>query len=255
MKIGLTLSGGGVKGVASLGLLTALEEFGIGIHALSGTSSGALMAALYAYGYSPNEILDILKSTNFYTLIRPAFSKKGILNVEAFEPKIREHIVKNAFEALKIPLTIGVTNLNKGHTEFFSEGELLKPLLASCSVPTIFRPVKINGYDYVDGGVLQNMPAEVLQTDCDRIIGFHCNPTDGNFNESEMSWRRVLERTMLLVISTNVQVQKKYCDVFVEPELLKEIRVFDLSKFDRVFEIGYEQALKQKDELLRLLEP
>ena len=238
MKIGLALSGGGARGIAHLGIIKALEENGIQFSHLSGASAGAIIGALYAYGYSPDEVLEIIAKTTFIKAVRPAWMKTGLLKLDALGELLEKYMPENSFESLKIPTTIAATEIQKGKAIYFSQGELIKPILASSSIPVIFDPVRFNGYTLVDGGILDNLPVIPLQDKCDLIIGCHSNPIDDDFNVTNV--KVMIERSLLMAINGNVNLSKKLCDVFIEPPLLSKYGGMDLPKAKELFEIGYQ---------------
>ncbi|MEM6845696.1 MAG: patatin-like phospholipase family protein [Bacteroidota bacterium] len=251
--IGLVLSGGGARGIAHLGVLKVLDELGIEIGAIAGSSSGAIAGALYASGYSPDEILQIINETNFFRLIRPAISKTGLLKMDSAEWLYNKYLSHNSFENLRIPLTINATDLCQGRTVYFSEGELIRPLMASTCIPVMFEPISVQGKLFVDGGLLNNFPAEALVSICDNIIGSHCNPIDDTFEVINM--RTMLERSFLLTINANSYARRNYCDLFIEPPLLKTYHIFDLGKADEIFQIGYDYAKSREADLVRFCTP
>ncbi|WKN42057.1 patatin-like phospholipase family protein [Tunicatimonas pelagia] len=246
-QLGLVLSGGGARGIAHLGVLKVLDELGIKIGAITGSSSGAIAGALYASGYSPDDILRIINETNFFRLIRPAISKTGLLKMDSAEWLYDKYLPKNSFEELKIPLTINATDLRKGKTVYFSKGELIRPLMASTCIPVMFEPISFQHQLYVDGGLLNNFPAEALIGSCDKLIGLHCNPIDDTFKV--MNIRTMLERTFLLTINANSYSRRKYCDFFIEPPALNTYHIFDLGKANEIFQIGYNYARELEAEL------
>ena len=237
MSLGLVLSGGGTRGFAHLGAIKALEELGYKPTMISGASAGAIAGAFYCYGYSPDEIFEIIIKTNVFKIVRPALNSRGLLKLDVVEDVLLEYLPENDFESLKIPLFVAATNLVKGHITFFSKGELIKPVIASSCVPLIFTPIAIEEEVYVDGGILNNLPVEPLIGHCDKIIGVHTNPISDNFEPS--GWRGLIERTALMSINTNVQSRKHYCDLFIEPTELEKYKVFDLKRAEEVFDIGY----------------
>ncbi len=247
-KLGLVLSGGGARGIAHLGVLKVLDELGIKIGAITGSSSGAIAGALYASGYSPDEILQIINETNFFRLIRPAISKTGLLKMDSAEWLYKKYLSHDSFEDLRIPLTINATDLCLGRTVYFSQGDLIRPLMASTCIPVMFEPINIRGELFVDGGLLNNFPAEALVGTCDKIIGSHCNPVDETFEI--MNMRTMLERAFLLTINANSYSRRNYCDLFIEPPALKTYHIFDLGKADEIFQIGYDYAKSRKTEIL-----
>ncbi len=144
IPVNLVLSGGAERGVAHIALLEKLEELGIKIKAISGASAGSLVGVLYASGKTPKEILEFFKSTEIFQFSWISLAKPGIFNIEKYATLLEPHI-KSTFEELQIPLTVATTNLNKGVTEYFDKGDLLKPILASCAVPGLFNPLEMNG--------------------------------------------------------------------------------------------------------------
>ena len=96
MKVGLALSGGGARGFAHLGILKALEEFGVTIAQVSGTSAGAIAGAFYCYGYKPDQILEIISNTGFLKSVRPAWAWTGLLSMDGFKAVLLKYLPKNS---------------------------------------------------------------------------------------------------------------------------------------------------------------
>lgn len=249
MKFGVTLSGGGARGIAHLGFLQVLDELDFQPDKILGVSAGSIIGTMYAAGYSPLEILEIVEQTNFFRLLRPAFSLQGLLNIERLEPLYLKYISHNSFEKLKIPTTIMATDLDEGEAVFFSEGNLMKPVLASSCIPVIFNPIRYQGKTLVDGGVINNMPHQALE-DCTIKIGVHVNPY--YHEKSVRSMRTVVERSLLLSIHSNAFASFQYFDLVIEPKKLNEFTPFSIAKAKEIYHIGYQETMKQKDELLKL---
>jgi NTE family protein len=240
-KIGIALSGGGVRGIAHLGVLKALNEANIFPQQVSGTSAGAIAGTLYCYGYSPDEILEIILKTNFFRFLRPAISWRGILKMEVAETLYGQYMSHNDFSDLKIPLTIAATDLSKGQTVYFSEGEIIRPLMASTCIPGMFDPISIQEDYFVDGGVLNNMPIDPLEGNCDYIIGVNCNHLPEVHNIANI--KKLIERTVIMAMNCNVYSRVPRCDYFIEPPGLARFGVFDIKKAKEIFEAGYREAL------------
>lgn len=251
MKTGLALSGGGARGIAHIGVLQALEEMKIPLCALSGTSSGSIVAAFYCYGYKPKEILSVFKTTRFYKLIWPALKTSGLLNMQKAERVFHNYFPENSFDALNVLLYVTATSLKTGKATVFHKGALTEALMASSAIPVLFHPVRINGEDYVDGGIVDNLPVSPLRDPCKFIIGSHSNAVDDRYMTG--GFRSVMERSLLLAINGNVIARKHACHVFLEPPGMKHYRVFDFSKADEIFSIGYNYALKKEKELMRTM--
>lgn len=241
MKIGLVLSGGGIRGVAHLGVLNALKESGITPSIISATSAGAIIGVLYANQIAPLDSLRIIKEINFLKFMRPAFRSPALLNLETAIPVFKEYIPHDSFSGLKIPLIISATNFNEGKLVYFSEGDLIRKILASCCIPGIFNPIKIEENYYIDGGILNNFPIEPLVPHCDIVIGSSCNHLE---NKSEFqNIKQVLERAATLVMNSDLHQKQNSVDILIEPKGIGEIGIFDLKKAEDIYSTAYEEAI------------
>jgi NTE family protein len=243
MVTGLVLSGGGARGVAHLGVLKALDEKGVSIGQISGTSAGAIIGALYAYGYKPDEILDIIAKTSFFSSLKFAWTLKGLLSLTGLNDVLLKHIPENSFEILKIPLTVCATDIKRGRVEYFSKGELIPAILSSSCVPAVFDPYRFNGQLYLDGGILDNLPVKPIYDHCDVIIGSHCNFINSEFDVK--NFRSVIERSLLMAINGNTGISKTLCDVLIEPPEIGKFSGFDLSRAKEMFDISYHYTMKE----------
>lgn len=238
MKVGVVLSGGGARGISHIGVLKALQELEVPIHCVSGTSVGAIIGALYANGYAPDKILEIVLTTPVLRTMRPAWTVKGLLSLGGLQDVLLKYIPHNNFESLGLPLTVAATDIAKGKSAYFSTGELIPTLLASCCVPAVFDPVEVNGAVYVDGGIMDNLPARPIRAHCDFLIGSHCNYISAEFDAK--NFRSVIERSLLMAISGNTTISKGLCDVLIEPTDAGKISTFELNKARELFDIGYQ---------------
>ena len=247
LPLGMAMSGGGIRGVAHLGILKAFNEKGIFPDRLSGTSAGAIAGAMYAGGYSPSEILDIIIQTRYFRFIKPAISWKGLLKLDQVAELYAQYLPVDDFSSLKIPLSVAATHLQKGETRYFEQGELIKPLMASSCIPGMFDPIEIQGEFYVDGGVLNNLPVEPLIGRCEKIIGVNCNHLPEEKNITNI--KKLIERTVIMSMNYNVYSRKSQCDYFLEPIGLAQFGVLEIKKTKEIFSIGYESALEFLDNL------
>ncbi len=243
--IGLALSGGGIRGVAHLGVLKALEERKVPVHRLAGASAGAIAAALYGSGYTPDEILGFIKKLSALRFFQPALNFRGLLKIDVIRKFLRSYIKHDDFNSLSIPLTVGATNLTSGRTEYFNEGPLIEVLCASSCVPVLFDPMQIGDQWYIDGGILNNLPAEPLREACDILIGVHTNPVEEAFSASNA--RQVMERALMMAIGRNVELSRNLCDHYLEPPGLGGFRVGALASADVIFDTGYHAMLEYLD--------
>jgi NTE family protein len=252
-KIGLVLSGGGAKGFAHIGVLKVIEQAGIKIDYVGGTSMGAVVGGLYASGYSATQIDSIFRATNFDDLIIdyiprnsknffekrndemyaftlpinkfkieiPTALSKGMYNYNLLT-KLTHHVKDiSDFNKLPIPFICIATDIETGEEIVMNKGYLPQALLASSAFPTIFAPVEINGQLLVDGGVTNNYPVEeVRKLGADIIIGVDV--------QDDLKDRRSLkEATRILVQISNLQsikkmeAKRKLTDLYIKPDITK----------------------------------
>jgi len=246
-KIGLVLSGGGARGFAHLGVLQALNEADIFPEVISGTSAGAIVGVLYADGYTPAEIMKILNSNSRLHYIRPTVPKEGLLQISGVIRILKDNLRSKTFEELKIPLFVTATDLNNGKIVYFSEGELLDIVIASASIPVLFKPVIIKNIHYVDGGVLDNLPIRPIENKCRFIVGSFVNPT--GYQEQVNNLISIAERTFLLSVSKEVLEKSKKFDLFIAPLELKNYKILDPEKATEMFRIGYNATREKLKEI------
>lgn len=235
-EAGLVLSGGGARGITHLGVIKALEEMGVSFSAVSGTSAGSLLGALYCYGYSVDEIFKIV-TTGYFKFIRPAWTVSGLLSLDALGEELVRHMPENSFESLRIKLVVTATNLEAGSVTYFNSGPLVPALLASCCVPAVFKPVTVGNTLYVDGGITDNLPVKPIRELCRLVVGSHCNSIVDHFDKRNV--KAIIERCLLMAINGNTRVSKEMCDVLIEPPDAGRYSGFDIGKAKEMFEIGY----------------
>ncbi|WP_296700006.1 patatin-like phospholipase family protein [Algoriphagus sp.] len=252
LNIGIALSGGGVRGISHLGVLKGLNEAGIFPTKVSGTSAGAIVGAMYCNGYKPEEVLKIIVETNYFKFMRPAISLTGILKMNSVGDLFKLYLKHNSFSELKTPLTVAATDVKKGKVIYFSEGELINPILASSCIPGMFDPIVIGNKYLIDGGVLNNLPVEPLDGICDYVIGINCNHLPEEANIKNM--KSLIERSVIMAMNYNVYSRKSKCDFFVEAPGLGKYGVFDIKKASELFQAGYDRISQFIDENPSILE-
>jgi NTE family protein len=249
----LTLSGGGARGFAHLGILDVLGSRDLKPVALSGTSMGAIMSVFYAAGYRPKDVIEILqgeKLFSFYNLRKS--TKGGILNMDFLRNILDKYIGDIKFEDLEIPVTVCATNLNTGEAELFSSGPYMEYVVASASIPFVFEPVKMGNRLYLDGGMVNNMPADALIGKADKILGVHVNHSA--HIEEFKGFSDVLKRVQSLTIKQNVKFGMSLCDMVIEPRQTAEYDILELKRYNEIYELGRSAALDKIDEFCKILE-
>lgn len=252
-RIGLALSGGSAKGFAHLGVLQCLMEQNIQPDIIAGTSAGALMAALYADGYKPEEILQLFDEQGFTSMTSLRPSGGGVFETSKFTSFLKAHLRHQRIEELALPLRIVATDLDRGRQHVFTEGSLAECITASCSIPVLFHPIEIEGTNYVDGGLFRNFPVSVIKTDCSLTIGVHLNPSEARaYDKSILS---VAQRSWQLIFRQNAQNDRKLCNLLIEPEEDVQYGLFDTNSAREIMDIGYQLACKRlcTDEAKELL--
>lgn len=251
LRIGIALSGGGARCIAQLGTLKFLEECGIKPSVISGTSAGAIAGAFYAAGYTGQEIRKIVKKNNIFNISNILIKKPGLYSMKGFEKIFSEYFKSHSFHDLNIPLHVAATDLIRGEIVYFSSGNLSQALLASSCIPVLFQPVSYQNTLFVDGGILNNLPIEPLQTCTDKIIGIYVNSIKKE--EVKIHMNTVLDRSVHLALRETIKEKITLCDLFLEPPNMSEFSIFDLNKVDEIYDYGYEYAKSMEKKINVLL--
>lgn len=235
LKWGLSLSGGGARGIVHVGILQAFENHDFKPVCVSGTSMGAIVGSLYASGMKPREMMDLLSSKGFLQMFRFRASLSGLLEMKYLKEVMQEHLPET-FEELNLPFFAAATNLTRYELRIFDSGKLYDAVVASASIPVLFAPVEINGEKYVDGGVIDNLPVEVCRSFCDRVVAVEVNR--GRFAENLENMRGVATEVFHIVVDRSSQNGIEKADAVIRPELDPSFKLLDFSRNEELFEIG-----------------
>lgn len=166
-KVGLALSGGGARGLAHIGVLQVLEQEGIPIYCLAGTSMGGFIAAGYAAGlgidFLEREALRMASGRRLLALADPSGRRRGLLEGQKVREYLVGHLGDHTFDDMPMPLALVAVDLNSGREVILRQGRVVKAVRATIAVPGIFKPVEWDGQLLVDGGLLNNLPADVVR--------------------------------------------------------------------------------------------
>lgn len=253
-RVGLALSGGGARGIAHIGVIQALEENGIQPQVVSGTSAGSIIAALYAAGQTPSEMLDFVRDATLWKLFRMGLPLDGLAKLTYLRDRLQEKLQYNDFDHLRKTLFVAAADLNAGDIEFFSAGPLFDVVVASCSLPLLFKPVEIGGKTYVDGGLLENLPVTPLLPLADYVIGVNVMPNVQVSGKGLQSAFSIAIRCFELSLYANTRISIDLCDMVIEPAELYRYHIFQLNRYQELFDIGYRAAMVQMPRLLEDLE-
>lgn len=241
-RLGIAFSGGGARGFSHIGVVLAMEKFGLKASVCSGVSAGAIAAAMYGAGLSGAEMRECFKEHlrfgDFREWIVP---RDGLMSLRKFEEYMRSWLPVSKLEEMAIPTVICATDLDRGKSVGFQKGDTAKAVLASCSIPILFPPVKINGQYYVDGGVLRNLPAWAIRENCDILLGSNCNPLDRSYKHKR-SIISIALRTYQLTMKANVLQDLELCDYVVQNQNLSRYKTFSVTEMDKIILEGYEAA-------------
>ncbi|SNR39727.1 NTE family protein [Maribacter sedimenticola] len=245
MKIGLVLSGGGMRGVAHIGAIKALEEHNIFPSYIAGTSAGAVVGALYANGCSWQHMLELFKTVDLFSVKKYARNKPGFVDASKYYDLLRTYLPHDNFTSLKIPLYITATNLLDGSLKVFHQGELIRPVLASAAVPGFFAPVQIEDGYYIDGGTLNTFPVELISHFCDQIVGVYVNPFKKVRMEHLKHSYHILERAYHIILANESLSKFEDCNLLIQPKGLENYNMFAVKNIDTIFQLGYESAMEE----------
>lgn len=241
-KIGLALGGGAVLGAVHVGVLKALEVENINIKAICGTSAGAIVAALYAFGKTPQEIEKIVVEFEWKKLSSLTLSKYGLLSNEKIGEIIKHNIGNKNFEDANIPLGMIATDITTGEKVILNKGSVADAVVASTCIPGIFIPVEIEERLLVDGGIVENVPLSCLKDkDVDYLIGVDLVP-ERSYKKPE-NVIEVLYNSFNFLVKLNKKVQTKEADLTIKPDLSKYNAV-DMSQMKELIDLGYKETKK-----------
>lgn len=251
--IGLILSGGGSKGIAHAGVLKFLVEENIRPSHIAGTSSGAIVSSLYAWGKTPEEILEFFKSIYFFHWRHFTFKKAGFIDSESFRLYFTSIFKDATLGDMPFKMHITATDLVSGKLKIFGpETKIADAVLASSAFPGIISPYEIEGKLYSDGGILNHFPTDVLQGRCETLIGVYVSPIQKIGPNDLKSIKSVTTRAYDLLSATSNMQKFTLCDWIISPDDLALYSTFETNKakMDEIFNIGYEAAKKSYEDLI-----
>ena len=239
-RIGLALGGGGVRGVAHITYLKALDELGLKPSVISGTSSGAIAGALYAGGMAPDQIMDSLQKVISLRGGKNGGDTKqerrpGGMAVNAAQRSLMRLLPRTSFEELDIPLKVVATNFHTLKERVFESGVLLPAIMASVALPSAFIPQLVDGEYYVDGGATNIVPFDIIRNECDILIAIDVSlvrpailkPTLKN--ASHATWAATQE--------AYINTKLKLCNVEVfERPTFDNISTMEFFKYRKVYD-------------------
>lgn len=251
-RIGLALGGGAARGFAHIGVLQVLEENGIQPDLVAGTSAGSLVAALYASGKSGKELAALADGMDELMITDWSFPFRGVIRGEALARYVKLHTGGKLIEQMRVPLGIVATDLGNGHGVLFQRGDAGMAVRASSAVPAVFQPVRINGREYVDGGLVSPVPVRyVRQMGAELVIAVDISSVpEGNPVSDAV---RMLLQTFAIMGRSINQLELRDADVVIAPRL-PGVAGSDFAARTRAIQAGREAAQAALAELKAKIE-
>ena len=283
MGIGIALSGGGLKGAAHIGVIQALEELGIEINSISGTSSGSIFAIMYAMGYTTNEMTEIFeecykKVTKIKKMpiakeaIHFIFTKNnsltGLISGEEIEKVISHYANKKGLEKMKdidkkvaiatvdakttkeCILWSGEEEINEMGMDYISDISIGKAVRSSMAFPAVFTPCKYKNYIFIDGGTKDNLPVDVLEKmgeDKKIAVSFKLD----TYRENSNLFDTILRACDIFSYRDVLNSQKKAdCNIEIS---IEQAKLLSIDSISNSMKIGYDTVMKEKEKILELV--
>jgi NTE family protein len=241
-KMGLALGGGAVLGAAHIGVLKAIEELKIPISYIAGTSAGALIAALVAFGKSSDEIEKIALDLDWFDISEISLSKYGLLSNKRLGKIISDNLGNVKFSDAEMPLAMVATDIAAGKKVILQKGKVKDAVMASTCIPGIFSPVEINKKLLVDGGIVDNVPVSVLkEMGADYLIG-----VDLYAKHTQQKPENIIEiilNTYDFILMNATKLQTEEADLLIKPDLSK-FNMIDPGQVPDLIKKGYTEAKK-----------
>lgn len=237
---GLALSGGFIRGFAHLGVIQSLIEHDIRPDIISGVSAGALVGVLIADGNEPYRVLDFFKGLKFLDFTKPTIPRSGFFDLNELKAFLDTHLKAKRLEELPLPTIVTATDLDHGHSVHFTKGAIAERVVASCSMPILFKPTEINGTNYVDGGVLMNLPVSTLRNTCRRVVAVNVSPLLAP--KYKLNMINIAERSYHFMSNSNTLAERDLADILIEPTNLSSYGNTKLEKAQEIFMAGYKKA-------------
>lgn len=239
-KVGVALGGGFARGIAHAGVLHTLEQHGVPIDYIAGTSAGAMAGIAYASGLTFDEVVNRAAALRFGVFGQWRFSWLGLASNQRLEFYPKRHLNVSTFEELRIPVIIAATDLITGEPVYFDHGPLGPPLRASCAYPGLFQPVQYEGRTLVDGFVGATVPVEaVAKMGADVIIAVFL---DSEATVKPTNFTDVIGRSFTIIQRHADLAWRARSDVVIEPRV-REFAWDDFAKTPQLIAAGAEATL------------
>ena len=249
-KVALCLGGGGARGFAHIGAIKAFEDSGIDFDIVAGTSVGSLVGALYCAGVSADRMMEYASKMDMKDIkVGGAFGAGDSTTVGKM---VTDLVGEIDFKDLKKPLYAVATDLVSAREVILQSGSVATAVSASCAVPIIFKPVTVGKMNLVDGGLKNNIPADVCKMmGADFVITIDANPTRGRGTD-KTGRLGVALATFSIVMATTSEKGLMNSDIIIAPNL-SEFSSRKKEGYEKMYQLGYEETMKKIDEIKSLI--
>ena len=250
-KIGLALGGGAARGLAHIGVLKVLEDESIAVNCVAGTSAGSLVGSLFCAGLRWTQIKKVAEGIDWGDLVRPTWPSLGIVNPDKLEKTLNRLMQNKSFGDLSIPFRAVAVDISSGEEVVLRSGSVAKAVRASCSIPGIFEPIELEGRLLVDGGLVNDVPTDVVRDmGADLVVGVDLN-ADRVAPKRPENLLEIFYRSLNILIRNSAQRASRIADVMVVPRL-EGFAYHDLSRLDELVVEG-ERAMRDQLETVKKL--
>lgn len=252
-RVGLALGGGFARGLAHIGVLKVLEENGVQVSCLAGTSIGSIIGGAYASGVPLEEIAAVARRVRWKDFGGWTLSRMGLASNQRLEALVRRVFRATRFEDLKMPMAVVATDLLAGRPVVFTTGELGIAIRASCAYPGLFLPIAYDGSLLVDGGLVSEVPAAVAKRlGADIVIGVALQNL--SLGEEPKSVVDVLGRSFSIAQQAAEPIWRQDADLVVEPTV-SQFNWDDFGRADELMAAGADAMRAALPRLRGLLQP
>ncbi len=271
-SVGVALGGGGAKGLAHVAILEMLDDMGVEISAVAGTSIGAIIGSAYASGRSaaelrvsldellamPQTFQEIMESKRLFgwlDLLNVEFGKAHILETHAFVSKMQSYVGVETFEELRTPLQVVAADFWERSEVVFDSGPLIPAVSASFCLPGVFKPIVIDGRVLIDGGCVNPVPFDLLRERCDVVVAVDVLGKRVPDDDLMPSFSEALFNTFQIAESSIAQEKMKTHppDIYLEPEI-RDVKMLEFQKSEQIYSQTTPECLRLRSELSDLLE-
>jgi len=250
--IGLALSGGAARGIAHIAVLDMLEQEGVPLHAIAGTSAGSIIGALYCAGMPVSRIQRILLDAKWTDILKFTVPRTGLISSDGIYRFMENVLPVKKFSALPLPFAAVATDLRTGEKVSITTGSIARAVQASCSLPVIFTPTEINKQVLVDGGVSSQIPVRTVREELGipKVISVNVNYKALELEQFD-NLVKIAAHLSALWASRNARDEEKLADVAIQVNA-RGIPLFDLSKAKELLKRG-RKAVEEKMGEIRVL--